>query len=378
MAENTDNHGYATPPAGTENWHEPLNANFEALDIDVELRDVAANRDDYDPKDGSTFLELDTGIIYVGDGGSWTPALAMAFFNEDGEIEAGELSELFDTDPDNRDNGDSDAPNTFGVNAHAVHQGAIVFGDSTTREIWSEQIDELRSQMPIYAPSVEATQSVTTGAVDATSIAAAGASLGSLSATSISGGGLSAEGDLISGEIDSEDTGFEVEADEITFAVDSESPLLTIESDKITSEVDIHAPEIHTTSAQAAKTAIEPVDTAAVLSSVESLSVHTWEFTDGDGRRHMGPMAGDFSAAFGLGDDADSIATVDADGVALAAIKGLADRLRETNERHAATVKELSDRLDELEATNRVLSQRLDGDAETERSPASIRSPSDD
>jgi hypothetical protein len=39
--------------------------------------------------------------------------------------------------------------------------------------------------------------------------------------------------------------------------------------------------------------------------------------------RHMGPMAQDFRRAFGLGEDAEHIDTIDADGVALAAIQGL-------------------------------------------------------
>jgi hypothetical protein len=38
---------------------------------------------------------------------------------------------------------------------------------------------------------------------------------------------------------------------------------------------------------------------------------------------HIGPTAQDFHAAFGLGSDDETIGTVDADGVALAAIQGL-------------------------------------------------------
>ena len=45
--------------------------------------------------------------------------------------------------------------------------------------------------------------------------------------------------------------------------------------------------------------------------------------------RHMGPMAQDFRAAFGLGEDERHISTVDADGVALAAIQGLHRLLRD-------------------------------------------------
>lgn len=49
--------------------------------------------------------------------------------------------------------------------------------------------------------------------------------------------------------------------------------------------------------------------------------------------RHMGPMARDFHAAFGLGSDDKSIDTIDADGVALAAIQGLHEIVQEKNTR---------------------------------------------
>jgi transposase len=53
-------------------------------------------------------------------------------------------------------------------------------------------------------------------------------------------------------------------------------------------------------------------------------------------------MAQDFHAAFNLGDDDKYIATVDADGVALAAIQGLNQKLEET-------VRQQADRLERLE-----------------------------
>ena len=45
--------------------------------------------------------------------------------------------------------------------------------------------------------------------------------------------------------------------------------------------------------------------------------------------RHYGPMAQDFHAAFGLGDDDKMIGMQDADGVALAAIQGVNQKLDE-------------------------------------------------
>jgi hypothetical protein len=44
-------HSYNTPKEGTTDWQEPLNENVEDFDTDVEIRDIAANRSDYEPKE---------------------------------------------------------------------------------------------------------------------------------------------------------------------------------------------------------------------------------------------------------------------------------------------------------------------------------------
>jgi len=62
---------YTTPEKGTEDWHQPLNENFEALDTDVEIRDTDDNRSDHEPTDGAKYLAVDTGNIYLGDGSEW-------------------------------------------------------------------------------------------------------------------------------------------------------------------------------------------------------------------------------------------------------------------------------------------------------------------
>jgi hypothetical protein len=72
------------------------------------------------------------------------------------------------------------------------------------------------------------------------------------------------------------------------------------------------------------------VDSREVLEKVAALSIQTWAYTnDTRGTRHLGPVAQDFQAAFGLGADDKTIATVDADGVALAAIQGLNQKVEE-------------------------------------------------
>ena len=62
----------------------------------------------------------------------------------------------------------------------------------------------------------------------------------------------------------------------------------------------------------------------AVLDRVVAMPLATWNYKEQDDSiRHMGPMAQDFHAAFGLGVSDKLIDTVDPDGVALAAIQGL-------------------------------------------------------
>jgi hypothetical protein len=79
---------------------------------------------------------------------------------------------------------------------------------------------------------------------------------------------------------------------------------------------------------------VQPVDEKAVLQSVANLPISTWSYkTDDPSVRHLGPMAQDFYSAFQLGDTDRGYYSVDAHGVTLAAIKALAEQLREQDER---------------------------------------------
>ena len=67
-----------------------------------------------------------------------------------------------------------------------------------------------------------------------------------------------------------------------------------------------------------------------VLARVVALPVQTWNYlSQGPSVRHIGPMAQDFQAAFGVGEDDTHINMVDASGVALAAIQGLYQLVQE-------------------------------------------------
>jgi hypothetical protein len=81
------------------------------------------------------------------------------------------------------------------------------------------------------------------------------------------------------------------------------------------------------------------VDASAVLQRLLGVEIGTWSYiAQGPAVRHIGPTSQDFRAAFGVGESEETISTVDAHGVALAAIQGLnakleirlAERERET------------------------------------------------
>jgi hypothetical protein len=74
---------------------------------------------------------------------------------------------------------------------------------------------------------------------------------------------------------------------------------------------------------RALKADFTAVDAQAVLAKVAQLPIGEWSYKAESGQRHLGPVAQDFYAAFGLGADDKHITTVDEGGVALAAIKGL-------------------------------------------------------
>lgn len=93
----------------------------------------------------------------------------------------------------------------------------------------------------------------------------------------------------------------------------------------------------------------EQISNEEILDKLRKLPVTRWSYkTEADNIRHIGPMAQDFFAAFGLGSDNRGIGTVDADGVALAGIKALEERTRN-----------LAAELENLKADNAALRQQM-------------------
>lgn len=96
-----------------------------------------------------------------------------------------------------------------------------------------------------------------------------------------------------------------------------------------------------------------PVNPQAVLESLAAMPISRWNFIkDEADTPHIGPMAQDFYAAFGMGTDDTHIGMIDADGVALAAIQGLYQLVQEQEkliQGQQAQIEELTTRLSRLE-----------------------------
>jgi hypothetical protein len=129
---------------------------------------------------------------------------------------------------------------------------------------------------------------------------------------------------------------------------------------RVTNAGDVQVRGVTLTSDRHAKTNFSSLDTLAVLEKVAALPISRWNYkTDASSLNHIGPMAQDFHAAFGLnGSDDTHINAVDAQGVALAAIQGLNAKLERSNQKLQAENARLRALLANLEARLSKLERR--------------------
>ena len=91
------------------------------------------------------------------------------------------------------------------------------------------------------------------------------------------------------------------------------------------------------------KTAVRDIDATEVLNKIGDLPISSWQFkSDVPAVRHVGPMAQDFHASFGLGENERSIATTDGIGVSLVGI-GELKRQSDARQEAIATMQERID-----------------------------------
>jgi hypothetical protein len=117
-----------------------------------------------------------------------------------------------------------------------------------------------------------------------------------------------------------------------------------------------------------AKSGFQPVDARLVLEKIAAMPVTRWHYTNNVTEPHIGPMAQDFYAAFNVGPDEKHITSIDEGGVALAAIKGLNEKVEEKEAKIQAQATEiqhlkrqndsLAERMNELEAAVKELATR--------------------
>jgi hypothetical protein len=91
-----------------------------------------------------------------------------------------------------------------------------------------------------------------------------------------------------------------------------------------------------------AKTNFQPIDGKDLLDRVTALPITSWNFKTDLKKDHVGPMAQDFHAAFGLnGEDDTHINLTDIAGVSLAAIQELSKQMQAKDAQIAELKKEL-------------------------------------
>jgi hypothetical protein len=106
-----------------------------------------------------------------------------------------------------------------------------------------------------------------------------------------------------------------------------------------------------------AKENFAPLEPREVLEKVAALPITRWNYKNDAGTPHLGPMSQDFYAAFGVGPDEKHIATVDADGVALAAIQGLNQKFETGSQKSEARLQKLEEKEARIAALERELSE---------------------
>jgi hypothetical protein len=113
----------------------------------------------------------------------------------------------------------------------------------------------------------------------------------------------------------------------------------------------VYANGVALTSDRDAKENFTPVNAQKVLAKVAALPMSQWNYkSDRQDVQHLGPMAQDFQAAFGLdGADDKHISVIDEGGVALAAIQGLNQKLEQQDKDKDAEIQDLKQRLEALE-----------------------------
>ena len=138
----------------------------------------------------------------------------------------------------------------------------------------------------------------------------------------------------------------------IGLLADATTPAMTI--DGATGAISVDTLTVTTAFTQPSdvnlKDEFQTVDPVDVLNKIVDMPITTWEYKHDKGNRHMGVMAQDFYAAFGLGRSDKLITTIDPDGVTMAAIQGLNQKFDEKVAQKDNEIISLKEKNQQLEA----------------------------
>ena len=111
-----------------------------------------------------------------------------------------------------------------------------------------------------------------------------------------------------------------------------------------------------------AKKNFQPVNPEAVLDKLAAIPIQRWNYKwePDDATPNLGPMAQDFKAAFYPGRDDKSISTLEFDGVELAAIQGLNEKIEGRSRKAEGRMQKLEAENAELIQRNEILEKRLE------------------
>ncbi len=132
---------------------------------------------------------------------------------------------------------------------------------------------------------------------------------------------------------------------------------------RVTHSGDVQVRGVTLTSDENAKNNFSNVNTRQILEKLVCMQIQEWNYkTDPTSVHHIGPTSQDFQAAFGLsGDDDLHISLVDAQGIAMAAIQGLNEKLNAENAQLRASLASLEARLAAIESKHRTAVARVSG-----------------
>ena len=96
------------------------------------------------------------------------------------------------------------------------------------------------------------------------------------------------------------------------------------------------------------------IDGEHVLDLLDGVEVSEWSYIRDPETRHIGPIAEDFWAAFGLGKGATLISPLDVGGISLVSIKTLNQKIKEQQ----SQINTLENEIAELKAMVRTLAEK--------------------